>query len=351
MSESIAFVFPGQGSQAVGMGADVCHASPAARRIFAIADQAIGIPLSDICFAGPEEKLRETINTQPALVATSLALLAALQEAADEAHLYHHDGEEGDPPLIRPLCPAFVAGHSVGEYAALAASGALGIADTLRLVRERGRLMHEDSLRCESGMAAVLGLDTATLRQVCTEATDRARSMSSPVADAHPGTDCVVVANDNAPGQVVISGAMPALELAMELARERGAKRVLPLSVSGAFHSPVMIPAARGLAQAVAAAPLADAGMPLIANRNALPITSAADLRAELAEQVDSPVQWTGTIEYLVGQGVEAFVEIGAGQVLSGLIKRIARGVTAISMATAADIAPVAEQLRARLGV
>ena len=355
MSESIAFVFPGQGSQAVGMGADVYHASPAARRVFEIADQAIGIPLSDICFAGPEEKLRETINTQPALVATSLALLAALQEAADEAHLYHHNAEEGDPPLIQPFRPSFVAGHSVGEYAALAASGALGIADTLRLVRERGRLMYEDSLRCESGMAAVLGLDATTLRQVCAEATDRARSksasVSAPLADAHPGIDCVVVANDNAPGQVVISGAMPALELAMEMARERGAKRVLPLSVSGAFHSPVMIPAAHGVAQAVAAAPLSDAGMPLIANRNALPITSAADLRAELAEQVDSPVQWTGTIEYLVSQGVQTFVEIGAGQVLSGLIKRIARGVTAISLATAADVAPVAEQLRARLGV
>jgi [acyl-carrier-protein] S-malonyltransferase len=204
-------------------------------------------------------------------------------------------------------------------------------------------------------MAAVLGLDATTLREVCAEATDRTRSnsasLSSSPADALPGTDCVVVANDNAPGQIVISGAMSALELAMEIARERGAKRVLPLSVSGAFHSPVMMPAARGLAQAVAAAPLVDAGMPLIANRNALPITSAADLRAELAEQVDSPVQWTGTIEYLVGQGVQAFVEIGAGQVLSGLIRRIARGVTAISIATAADIAPVAEQLRARLGV
>jgi [acyl-carrier-protein] S-malonyltransferase len=334
----------------------VYQASPAARRVYEIADRAIGIPLANICFAGPEEKLRETINTQPALVATSLALLAALQEAADEAHLYHHDGgEEGDPPLIAPLRPSYVAGHSVGEYAALATSGALGIADTLQLVRKRGRLMHEESLRCESGMAAVLGLDATTLRQVCAEATDRARSAapSSPAADAeaHPGKDCVVVANDNAPGQVVISGALNALELAMEMARERGAKRVLPLSVSGAFHSPVMIPAAHGLARAVAAAPITDAGMPLIANRNALPITSAADLRSELAEQVDSPVQWTETIEYLVSQGVEAFVEIGAGQVLSGLIKRIARGVTVISIATAADIAPVTEQLRVRLGV
>ena len=168
---------------------------------------------------------------------------------------------------------------------------------------------------------------------------------------AHPGVDSVVVANDNAPGQIVISGARNALERAMELARERGARRVVPLAVSGAFHSPVMIPATRGLADSVATAPLTDAAIPLIANRNALPITAASDLRAELAEQIESPVQWTGTVEYLVGQGVQTFVEVGAGQVLGGLIKRIAKGVVVISLATAADIAPVTEQLRVCLGL
>lgn len=355
MSESIAFVFPGQGSQAVGMGADVYHASPAARRIFEIADQAIGISLSDICFSGPEERLRETINTQPALVATSLALLAALQEAADPGGR-DPDGQ-GDPPLRKPLQPSYVAGHSVGEYAALATAGALTIADTMRLVRERGRVMHEASMQVESGMAAVLGLDAATLKEVCVQATEQVRVGQSIAAgegaDAqpvHPGVDSVVVANDNAPGQIVISGARNALERAMELARERGARRVVPLAVSGAFHSPVMIPATRGLAKSVASAPLTDAAIPLIANRNALPITAASDLRAELAEQIESPVQWTGTVEYLVGQGVQTFVEVGAGQVLGGLIKRIAKGVVVISLATAADIAPVTEQLRVCLG-
>jgi [acyl-carrier-protein] S-malonyltransferase len=358
VSERIAFVFPGQGSQAVGMGADVYQVSPAARRVFEIADQAIGIGLSDICFAGPEVTLRETVNTQPALVATSLALLAALQEAAGA------DGSETkDPDLYMPLRPSYVAGHSVGEYTALAASGALGIADTLRLVRERGRLMHEAGMRCPSGMAAVLGLDAVSLEQICSQATDHARaelgpdasSSSSPAAmpteAPHPETMCVVVANDNAPGQIVISGAHAALESAMELARAAGARRVIPLAVSGAFHSPVMAPAAKGLALAVAGAPVRDAAMPLIANRNALPISSAADLRLELAEQIESPVQWTRSIEYLVGEGVQAFVEIGAGQVLSGLIKRIAKGIPVISVATAADLSPAAEQLHTQMGI
>jgi [acyl-carrier-protein] S-malonyltransferase len=358
VSERIAFVFPGQGSQAVGMGADVYQVSPAARRVFEIADQAIGIGLSDICFAGPEESLRETVNTQPALVATSLALLAALQEAAGaDAH------ETKDPDLYMPLRPSYVAGHSVGEYTALAASGALGIADTLLLVRERGRLMHEEGMRCPSGMAAVLGLDADTLAQICSQATDRARaelgldaSPSSsqtvmPTEASHPEAMCVVVANDNAPGQIVISGAHTALESAMKLAQAAGAKRVIPLAVSGAFHSPVMAPAAKGLAQAVAAAPVRDAAMPLIANRNALPVSGAADLRLELAEQIESPVQWTRSIEYLVGEGVQAFVEIGAGQVLSGLIKRIAKGMPVISVTTAADLALAAEQLQTRMGV
>ncbi|MGO8949143.1 MAG: ACP S-malonyltransferase [Ktedonobacterales bacterium] len=346
MSERIAFVFPGQGSQAVGMGADVCQVSPAARRVFEIADQAIGMKLSEICFTGPEEKLRETINTQPALVATSLAILAALQETAGAG------GHGEDPDLNTPLRPSYVAGHSVGEYAALAAAGALRIADTVRLVRERGRLMHQEGVRCPSGMAAVLGLDAETLRRICAEATEQACAhlgARSSAAETHPGAGCVVVANDNAPGQIVISGARAALESAMELARAAGARRVVSLPVSGAFHSPVMTPAAHGLAQAVAAAPLRDAAMPLIANRDGLPITSADDLRIELAEQIASPVQWTGSIEYLLGQGVQAFVEIGAGQVLSGLIKRIAKGVPVISVATAADIAPVALQLQGRL--
>ena len=323
------------------MGADIFRASPAAQRVFALADAAVGLPLAKLCFEGPEETLRETANTQPAIVATSLALLAALQEDAG-AQL----PPEGEPAITGPLTPAFVAGHSVGEYAALSAAGALGIEDTLRLVRERGRLMHQEGTVCPSGMAAVLGMDPATLETVCAEATDETRAALGGEADAHPGMGRVVLANDNAPGQIVISGEQRALDRAMELARARGAKRVVPLSVSGAFHSPVMTPAAAGLARAIDAAPLRAAAVPLIANITAQPLTSAADLRSELARQIESPVQWTRSVEYMAGQGVEVFVEIGAGQVLAGLVKRIAKGATTLSIGSAADIASAAARLR-----
>jgi [acyl-carrier-protein] S-malonyltransferase len=340
------------------MGADVYRASPAARRVYAIADAAVGFALSTLCFEGPAEALRETVNTQPAIVATSLALLAAVQEAA-AADAGLAQGTQGtqdadaEPPLAAPLQPAFVAGHSVGEYAAIAASGALSIASALRLVRERGRLMHQEGTVCPSSMAAVLGLDSTALDAICAEASQRARAehgVQAEAPDAHPGLGRVVMANDNAPGQIVISGEQRALALAMDLAREHGAKRVVPLAVSAAFHSPVMSPAARGLEAAVAAAPLHDAQEPVIANISALPLTTADELRSELARQIESPVQWTRSVEYMAAQGVSAFVEIGAGQVLSGLIKRIVKGATTLSVASAADVAPVAQQLRERLG-
>jgi [acyl-carrier-protein] S-malonyltransferase len=342
VSQRIAFVFPGQGSQTVGMGGDVYQASVAARAVFAAADEALGFPLSTLCFEGPESALRETVNTQPAIVATSLALLAALQEAAGAR------GAAGAQMLSSPIRPEFVAGHSVGEYTAVAASGALDVVDTLRLVRERGRLMHEEGLRIPSGMAAVLGMDSETLATVCAEATEQARAaLSAADLAAHPGAGRVVVANDNAPGQIVISGANTALEIAMELARAMGAKRVVPLAVSGAFHSPVMAPAAEALGAAVAAAPVRNASVPVIANITAEPIQDETRVRVELAQQIVSPVQWTRTVEYLAGQGVETFVEIGPGQVLGGLIKRTAKGVTILSVNSAADLAPVAERLLA----
>ncbi|HEX6819422.1 MAG TPA: ACP S-malonyltransferase [Ktedonobacterales bacterium] len=348
MSELFAFVFPGQGSQAVGMGADVYRASPAARAVFEAADAALGFPLSTLCFEGPEEQLRATLNTQPVIVATSLALLAALQEAAS----LDSSSTGTEPRLGTPLAPAYVAGHSVGEYAALTAAGALDLADALRLVRERGRLMHEAGVACPSGMAAVLGMDRATLDAVCEEATRLARvELEQPPAgpDNPPGVATVVVANDNAPGQLVLSGGRRALDIAMDLAKARGAKRVVPLPVSGAFHSPVMAPAAAALASVVAGAPIHDARIPIISNIGAVPLTDAADLKSELARQIESPVQWTRTVEYLAGQGVTTFVEIGPGQVLSGLIKRIVRGAApvALSMSTAQDIGVVAQQLRA----
>ncbi|HEX9039093.1 MAG TPA: ACP S-malonyltransferase [Ktedonobacterales bacterium] len=342
MTQPVAFLFPGQGSQAVGMGADVYRASPAARAIYDTADAALGFAISTMCFAGPEDALRETVNTQPALVTTSLALLAALQEAA---------GAEGEQSLGAPLTPTFVAGHSVGEYAALAAAGALDVAATVRLARERGRLMHEEGSAIPSGMAAVLGMDAPALEQVCAEATERARAALTPAeADAHPGAGRVVLANDNAPGQIVISGERQALEVAMELAKARGARRVVPLAVSGAFHSPVMAPAADGLARAVDAAPIRDAAVPIISNISATPLTAAADIRRELALQIVSPVQWTRSIEWLTSQGVTLFVEIGAGQVLSGLVKRIARDATTLSVSAATDVAAVAPRVAEALG-
>jgi len=326
------------------MGADVFRASPAARAVYDIADTALGFGLSTMCFEGPEDALRETINTQPALVTTSLALLAALQEAAGAS-------DAGAPALRAPLTPAWVAGHSVGEYAALAASGALEIAATISLARERGRLMHEQGSAIPSGMAAVLGMDADALAEVCAEATRQAQAelAAAPAGAEHPGVGRVVVANDNAPGQVVISGSQRALDIAMELAKARGAKRVVPLAVSGAFHSPVMAPAADGLACAVTAADIHDAAIPIVSNISASPISDATALRDELARQIVSPVQWTRSVAWLAEQGVTTFVEIGSGQVLAGLIKRIARGVTTLSVATAADVASVAPQLAALL--
>lgn len=343
MSRRIAFVFPGQGSQSVGMGADTFAAYPAARAVYETADAALNFPLSALCFEGPEETLRETVNTQPAIVATSLALLAALQEAArGDANAA---SDETADPLVGPIVPTYVAGHSVGEYAALAAAGALNLAETLRLTRSRGRLMQQEGERVPSGMAAVLGMDASSLEAICAEATEQARAALD-AGETHPGAGRVVVANDNAPGQIVISGDQRALDLAMELAKARGARRVVPLAVSGAFHSPVMAPATEGLARAVNAAPIHDARVPLISNITAQPLTDAGALRVELAQQIASPVQWTRTIAYLAGQGVETFVEIGAGQVLAGLIRRIAKDIPVVAVGNAAEVASAARTLR-----
>ena len=341
MSDRIAFVFPGQGSQSVGMGAELVANSAAARSIFAAADAALGFSLSTLCFEGPEDRLKETINAQPAITTVSLAALAALREALGQP----------DGALIGPPWPAFVAGHSVGEYTALIASGAVDFAAGLRLVRERGRLMHLEGTACDSGMAAVLGLDAEQLRAICTQA--EAEVADEPTVQAlrshHPGAGHVVVANDNAPGQIVLSGERTALDRAMALASTAGAKRVIPLIVSGAFHSPVMAPAAPALRIAIDAAGISDAQTPLVANITAQPLTQADALRAELAAQIASPVQWTRTVAWLAQDGgVSTFVEIGGGQVLSGLIKRIVKGVTVINVGTSVEAIAAAELLRAR---
>ena len=335
MTAQIAFLFPGQGSQAVGMGADIFEASEPARRVFAAADEALGFSLSNLCFSGPEDTLRETINAQPAIVTVSLALLATLQEALASTH---------SSSWSSPLVPSFTAGHSVGEYAALVASGALDMQDAIKLVRERGRLMHHEGTVCPGSMAAVIGMDEEPLQEVCREMS--AQSSAHPDANAHVGMGQVAIANYNAPGQIVISGEQSALNAAMELAKARGARRVIPLAVSGAFHSPVMQPASGGLARAIATTTVRDAAIPVIGNITAAPLTHADDIREEMAQQIASPVQWIRTINYLTNAGITAFIEIGPGQALTGMVKRIAKGVTTINISSAADLEKAAVAIR-----
>lgn len=327
MTKQVAFLFPGQGSQAVGMGADVYEQSPAARRVFHTFDEALGFSLSELCFQGPEETLRATINAQPAIVAVSLAYLAAFQEALGAQ----------DAPWTSPLTPTFTAGHSVGECTALVIAGAVDLAGVAYLVRERGRLMHQEELLCPGGMAAIIGLEAEEIQAVCEQATREAQETLH-VANAHPGLGQVVVANYNAPGQIVISGEQHALEIATALATKRGAKKVIPLSVSGAFHSPVMLPAAEHMAQSIASMPLHDATLPLISNISATPLQEASTIRAEMAQQVAASVQWIRTIEYLVDAGVTTFFEIGPGKALAGMIKRIAKGSTTLNVGNVAEI-------------
>lgn len=335
MTTQVAFLFPGQGSQAVGMGADIFATSAAARRVFETVDEALGFPLSTLCFTGPEETLRKTINAQPAIVTVSLAYLAAFQEALSPS----------SSSWSTPLTPDFAAGHSVGEFASLVVAGALDLKETIRLVRERGRLMDIEETACPGGMAAIIGLEAEPLQEVCQEAT-RQSTTERAEQNSHPGQGQVIVANYNAPGQIVISGEQKARALAGELAKARGAKRVIPLSVSGAFHSPVMYPAVGGLAQALAATDLRDATLPVISNITATPLTRADDLRSELAEQLAAPVQWIRTIEYLHGAGITTFIEIGPGQALAGMIKRIVKGTRIINIGNVAEVEKAAALIR-----
>ena len=324
MTTKVAFLFPGQGSQAVGMGADIFAASAAAKHVFTVFDDALGFPLSTLCFDGPENTLRSTINAQPAIVAVSLAYLAAFQEALSPQ----------TSSWSTPLAPAYTAGHSVGEFSALVAAGAIDVAGVARLVRERGRLMHDEEVACPGGMAAIIGMDEQPLEAICQQVRQRAPEH----AGAHPGMGQVVLANYNAPGQIVISGEQQALEAVGALAKERGAKRVMPLAVSGAFHAPVMQPAIAPLANALAAADMHNASIPIVANITAEPLTDADSLRNELAQQIAAPVQWLGSIEYLRNVGITTFFEIGPGQALAGMIRRIVRGATIINVGSTGDI-------------
>ena len=344
MTTKVAFLFPGQGSQAVGMGADVFAASAAAKQVFEAVDEALGIPLSTLCFQGPEETLRETINAQPAIVTVSLAILAAFQEALTLPTPH-------TPSWTYPLVPSYTAGHSVGEYSALVASGALDLKQAALLVRERGRLMHGEGTICPGGMAAIIGMDDEGFQEEIQEATQQvqqelADKQPNGTTSTHPGLGQVAVANYNAPGQIVISGEQRALTRASELAKERGAKRVIPLAVSGAFHSPVMQPAATGLAQAVDAAGVHDATIPVIGNIGGTALVTAQDIRQELTQQIASSVQWVHTIEYMVNAGVTVFIEIGPGQTLTGMVKRIAKGVTTLTIGTSAEIEKAVNLMR-----
>ena len=332
MTTQVAFLFPGQGSQAVGMGKDAFEASAAARQVFETVDAALGFSLSTLCFSGPEDVLRETINAQPAIVTVSLALLAAFQEALSPQH----------SSWSTPLAPSFTAGHSVGEYAALVASGVLDLHSAALLVRTRGRLMHHEGTICPGGMAAIIGMDEKTLQDVCHEATESSLATLTSNQTSHPGQGRVIVANYNAPGQIVISGEQQALNKAMDLAKERGAKRVIPLAVSGAFHSPVMEPAASGLGQMLSAMPINVAQFPVIGNISATPLGDIQAIRTELAQQVASSVQWTRTIEYMANAGVSVFIEIGPGQALTGMVKRIIKGATTVTISNMHDIAKAA---------
>jgi [acyl-carrier-protein] S-malonyltransferase len=290
---STAYLFPGQGSQHVGMGYDLYQQEPVARAVFVEADAVLGFPLSDLCFHGPEDALTDTVNQQPALFVTSIAMLAVLRARGWEP-------------------PAYMAGHSLGELTALTAAGSLAFADGLRLVRRRGELMRAAGETTPGAMAALLGLSVEAAASVCAQA---AAETDRPVR----------VANDNCPGQVVISGAESALTRAMDLAASAGARKVVRLPITIAAHSPLMHPAAVEFAAAVAASPIAAPQTTVIGNVSAGPLLSPEAIREELTAQLTGPVRWTETIAYLAEAGVETFVEVGPGEVLLGLVKRIHR--------------------------
>ncbi|MBI3976559.1 MAG: ACP S-malonyltransferase [Chloroflexi bacterium] len=302
LDANTAVVFPGQGSQRPGMGRAFAAASQAAAAVFAEADAALGLPLSRLCWEGPEDELRQTVNAQPALLTCGIAGL-------------HWAIEQG----LLPGRPAFVAGHSLGEYTALVAAGSLRFEDAIRLVRERGRLMQEASTAIPSGMAAVIGADPGTVEVACRTAAADTRQPVQP-------------ANLNAPGQIVISGAHAALARAVELLKSGGVRRIVPLNVSGAFHSAVMEPAAGGLQHALRVSAFADAAVPVVVNTTAQPLQSAAALREALVAQLCAPVRWQQSVETMAAAGVDTFFEVGAGEVLSGLMRRINPNLKAVAL-------------------
>lgn len=317
-----AFLFPGQGSQKVGMGRDVVDAYPAARETFEEADDLLGFGLSKLCFAGPEEELTDTINAQPALYVTSMALLRVLAQQVGEV-------------MVSGSAPVYTAGHSMGEYTALAASGAVSFADGLRLVRERGRLMKQAGEANPGMMAAILGLDEEQVASVCAESAQKTGGV-------------VQVANDNCPGQIVISGDRTGMEAAMTALGAVGARKVVPLAVSIAAHSPLMEPAVDEMRAAIESVAFAAPLPPIIANTRALPLHSVDDLRAELVAQLTGGVRWTESMQRALADGVTDFVEIGPGDALVGMMKRIDRSAKRHSVGSVEGIAAFTEWWRRR---
>lgn len=300
-----ALVFPGQGSQFVGMGERLHGASETARRIFREADETLGASITRLCFEGPADELEDTFNSQAAILTVSYAALEALRERLG------HLGE-----TLSPLC---VAGHSLGEYTALVSAGVIDFGDALSLVRERGRLMKEAGTEHPGGMAAVIGLSSEQLEAVC--------------AEASSGGGIVVVANDNCPGQTVISGDVKALERAMALASAAGAKRVVRLGISIASHSPLMERAGQQLSDLVQKVSFSEPVTPIVSNITGRFVTSVEDLKRNVGQHMVRPVMWSGSVREMVDHGVDTFLEVGPGQVLSGLIRRVKREVRTLSVA------------------
>jgi [acyl-carrier-protein] S-malonyltransferase len=308
----IAFIFPGQGSQAVGMGKELAEKYAAAQQIFEKADQRLNYKLSDLIFEGPQDALTKTENTQPALLTTSTAILEVLKEHS--------------------IKPDYTAGHSLGEYSALVAAGAISFEDAVYAVRKRGLFMEAAVPNGQGAMAAVLGMERAELETI--------------TAEVNESGHVVQLANLNCPGQIVISGTAEGVQKASESAKEKGARRVIPLVVSGPFHSELMKPASENLKEVLNEISISDVEIPVIANVTAEEVTKENEIREKLIEQIYSPVLWEDTVQKLLDLGVDTFVEVGPGNVLSGLVKKVQRRVKTIAISDEETLLKAVEQLK-----